>query len=113
MRGEYEPLHQLGEQSIRGRGGLSATSLFNGTTSVQQAVLPFPQFTGVTKASIPNGTQTGDLLEVRANKRLSRGLLFNFSYSLGKMMQTRGYREAQYTRSTARSPTTTGRTTLR
>ena len=76
---------------------LAGTSLFNATTSVQQAVLPFPQFTGVTKASIPNGTQTGDLLEVRANKRFSHGLLFNFSYSLGKIMQTRGYREAQYT----------------
>jgi len=80
-----------------GAADLAGTSLFNATTSVQQAVLPYPQFTGVTKASIPNGTQTGDLLEIRANKRFSQGLMFNFSYTLGKIMQTRGYREAQYT----------------
>ena len=40
--------------------------------------------------------QSGNLLEVRANKRFSQGLMFNFSYTLGKILQTRGYREAQY-----------------
>jgi hypothetical protein len=80
-----------------GAADLSGTSLFNATSSTEQMLKPYPQFSGVTKASIPNGTQTGDLLEIRANKRFSQGLLFNFSYSLGKIMQTRGYREPQYT----------------
>src|SRR5258708_6661789 len=80
-----------------GAAELSGTSLFNATTSIEQSLKPFPQFSGVTKASIPSGIQSGDLLEVRANKRFSQGLLFNFSYTLGKIIMTRGFREPQYT----------------
>jgi len=79
-----------------GAADMIGTSMYAATTTREQILKPYPQFTGVTKASIPNATQTGDLLEVRANKRFSQGLMFNFSYTLGKILQTRGYREAQY-----------------
>jgi hypothetical protein len=59
-------------------------------------MLPYPQFTGVTQASMPIGNQNGDLLEVRANKRFSQGLMANVSYTFSKIMMTRGFREPQY-----------------
>ncbi len=73
------------------------TSLYNANVSNSQAMLPYPQFTGVTEASRPIGNQSGDLLEVRANKRLSHGLMANVSYTFGKIIMTRGFREPQYT----------------
>ena len=45
---------------------------------------------------MPIGEQTGDMLEVRANKRFSQGLMANVSYTFGKIIVTRGFREAQY-----------------
>jgi hypothetical protein len=59
-------------------------------------MLPYPQFTGVTEASLPIGNQTANMLEVRANKRLSHGLMVNVSYTLGKIIATSGFREPQY-----------------
>ena len=76
---------------------LVGTSLYNATMSNNQAMLPYPQFTGVTQASLAIGNQTGDLLEIRANKRVSHGLMANVSYTFGKIIMTRGFREAQYT----------------
>ena len=75
---------------------LLGTSLYNATISNSQAMLPHPQFTGVTMASLAIGDQTGDLMEVRVNKRVSHGLMANVSYTLGKIIVTRGFREAQY-----------------
>ena len=75
---------------------LLGTSLYNATISNSQAMLPYPQFTGVTMASRAVGEQSGDLLEVRVNKRMSHSLMANVSYTLGKIMVTRGYREPQY-----------------
>ncbi len=75
---------------------LVGLGLYNPTMTNNQAMLPFPQFTGVTQASMPIGQQWGDLLEVRANKRFSQGLMANVSYTFGKIIVTRGFREAQY-----------------
>jgi hypothetical protein len=75
---------------------LLGTSLYNATISNNQAMMPYPQFTGVTMASMAIGEQSGDLLEVRANKRMSKGMMANVSYTLGKIIVTRGFREAQY-----------------
>jgi hypothetical protein len=79
-----------------GAAELLGTSLYNATITNSQAMLPYPQFTGVTMASLAIGEQSGDLLEVRAVKRMSKGLMANVSYTLGKIIVTRGFREAQY-----------------
>jgi hypothetical protein len=75
---------------------LLGLGLYSATMTNNQAMMPFPQFTGVTQASMPIGQQWGDLLEVRANKRFSQGLMANVSYTFGKIIVTRGFREAQY-----------------
>ena len=80
-----------------GAAELLGTSLYNPTIANSQAMLPYSQFTGVTMASQAVGNQAGDLLEVRVNKRMSQGLMANVSYTLGKIIMTRGYREPQYT----------------
>jgi len=72
------------------------TSLYNPTISNSQAMLPYPQFTGVTQASRAIANQYGNLLEVRANKRFSQGLMANVAYTFGKIIVDRGFREAQY-----------------
>ena len=75
---------------------LTGLSLFNATMTRNQSLLPYPQFTGVNQASLPIGNQSGNLLEVRANKRFSQGLMANVSYTFGKIMEPRGFREPQY-----------------
>ena len=45
---------------------LVGLGLYSATTTRSQAILPYPQFTGVTQASMPIGRQSGDLLEVLA-----------------------------------------------
>ena len=75
---------------------LLGTSLYNPTVSNSQAMLPFAQFTGVTEASRAIANQYGNLLEVRANKRFSQGLMANVAYTFGKIIVDRGFREAQY-----------------
>lgn len=76
---------------------LTGFALFNATTTAEQLAKPYPQFTGVNMSNSPIGSQTGDLLEVRANKRVGSGLMFNVSYTLSKIYLTRGRREPQYT----------------
>ena len=80
-----------------GAAEVLGTSLYNATITREQSLRPYPQFTGVTKASLAIGEQAGDLLEVRANKRFSHGLIANVSYTFGKIIVIRGFREAQYT----------------
>jgi hypothetical protein len=75
---------------------LLGTSTYNATIPNSQAMLPYPQFTGVTAASRAIANQNGDLLEVRANKRFSKGLMANVAYTFGKIIVDRGFREAQY-----------------
>ncbi len=80
-----------------GAAELLGTGLYNPTITREQSLLPYSQFTGVTKASLAIGNQAGDLLEVRANKRFSQGLMFNLAYTFAKIIQPRGFREPQYT----------------
>ena len=79
-----------------GAAEMLGTSLYAATISNSQAMLPYPQFTGVTEASRPIANQYGNLLEVRANKRFSQGLMANVAYTFGKIIVDRGFREPQY-----------------
>ncbi len=71
--------------------GLSAATVTRG-----QLMRRYNQFTGVTQANMSNGHQTGDLLETRANKRFSKGVMFIGAYTFAKLYQSRGFREDQY-----------------
>ena len=68
-------------------GRLPATSLNGNTTTRQQLLLPYPQFTGVNETSIPIGSAWYNSLQVRFDKRFTRGLNFLVSYTYSKTME--------------------------
>lgn len=101
LKGVADPnyLNAAVPNPFAGAPELVGTGLSAATITRSQALRAFPQYTGnagVTEASISNGTQTGDLLEARVNKRFSQGLMFIGAYTFAKLYQTRGYREPQY-----------------
>ncbi len=75
---------------------LVGTGLAAGTVSRGQLLRAYNQFTGVSRANMSIGSQTGDLLETRLNKRFSGGLMFIGAYTFAKLYQTRGFLEDQY-----------------
>ncbi len=98
LKGFADPLY-LNAQApnpFAGAPELVGTGLSAATVSRGQALRRFSQFTGVTQDRMPIGSQTGDLLETRANKRFSGGLMFIGAYTFAKLYHTRGFREAQY-----------------
>lgn len=68
-------------------GLLPSTSINGATTTRQQLLLPYPQFTGVTETSIPVGYAWYNSMQIRFDKRVSRGLNFLVSYTLSKTME--------------------------
>jgi hypothetical protein len=68
-------------------GRLPATGLNGNTTTRQQLMLPFPQFTGVTINNIPVGSSWYNSMQVRFDKRLTHGLNMGVSYTLSKTME--------------------------
>jgi len=54
------------------------------TGSVAQALRPYPQYQGITESSNPNGNNTYNALQVRAQKRFSSGVSFLLSYTIAK-----------------------------
>jgi hypothetical protein len=76
-------------------GLLPGTSLNGSTITVQQSLLPYPQFTGVTEADIPIGHTWYNALQVRLERRFSSGLFFLVSYTNSKNMQATSYLNAQ------------------
>ena len=51
-----------------------ATNLNTATTTRQQLLLPYPQFTGLTETNLPVGKSWYNSLQVRYDKRFSHGL---------------------------------------
>lgn len=76
-------------------GLLPGTSLNGSTITLQQSLLPYPQFTGVTEADIPIGHTWYNALQVRLEKRFSSGLFLLVSYTNSKNMQATSYLNAQ------------------
>ena len=60
------------------------------TTTRQQLLLPYPQFTGVTENNIPMGKSWYNSLQVRFDKRLSHGLNLLVSYTHAKWLNATG-----------------------
>lgn len=72
-------------------GLLPSTNLNGTTTTRQQLLLPYPQFTGVTENNIPVGQAWYNSMQVRFDKRLTHGLNVLVSYTLSKTMESVGY----------------------
>ena len=67
-------------------GLLPGTNLNAATTTLQQSLRPYPQFTGITENNIPVGMSWYNSLQVQINKRLSHGLNFSVAYTHAKWL---------------------------
>jgi hypothetical protein len=65
------------------------------TTTRQQLLLPYPQFTGVTETNLPLGKSWYNSLQVRYEKRLSHGLNVLVSYTHARWLNGTGWLNAQ------------------
>ena len=75
---------------------LAGTALGAATITRGQALKPYPQFSGVVLAGRPLGGSSFNALEVRLNKRLSRGLTVVSAFTWSKTIQWTAFREDQY-----------------
>ncbi|MBI4906957.1 MAG: TonB-dependent receptor [Acidobacteria bacterium] len=72
-------------------GLLPGTSLNGATRTLQQSLLPYPQFTGVTETNRSIGSARYDALLIRLEKRLSAGLTTLFTATLTDSTQRTAY----------------------
>jgi hypothetical protein len=70
---------------------LPATGINGATTTLQQLLRPYPQFTGVNETNIPIGTSWYNSMQVRLEKRLTHGLNVLVSYTFSKTMEQVSY----------------------
>ncbi len=71
-------------------GLLPGTSLNGSTMTLQQSLMPYPQYTGVTESEMPLGAARYDALVFNLEKRLSQGLsiLFNGTFAKSSTYST-------------------------
>ena len=72
-------------------GLLPATGLNGATTTLQQLLRPYPEFTAVNETNIPLGAAWYNSMQVRLEKRLKHGLNMMVSYTYSKTMETVGF----------------------
>jgi hypothetical protein len=58
--------------------------------SVAQALLPFPQYLGITEQTEPVGNSTYHSMQAKIQKRMSNGITFLVSYTLSKTLSDTG-----------------------
>ncbi len=63
---------------------LPGTSLNGSTITLQQSLLPYPQYTGITENNMPIGTTKYNAVVFQFEKRLSHGLSVVFNGTFGK-----------------------------
>ncbi|MEZ5404321.1 MAG: TonB-dependent receptor [Bryobacteraceae bacterium] len=68
------------------------SALSQPTTTVAQLLRPFPQYTGLTQSSLPNGRSWYHSFQLEISKRLSSGLYFGAAYTNSKFLEATGYR---------------------
>ena len=76
-------------------GLLPGTSLNGATTTKQQLLLPFPQFTSVTENNLPVGYSWYNSLQARLEHRFKSGLFFQASLTYSKNMEAISYLNPQ------------------
>ena len=72
-------------------GLLPGTSINGATTTLQQLLRPYPQFTSITENNIPIGTSWYNAGTVGITKRISAGLSLQVSYTESKWMDATNY----------------------
>ena len=76
---------QINATSVTNKVGvLTPYSGFPNTSSVTQALRPYPQFSGLTISNSPTGKTWYDSLQVKLTKRFSRGLQVNSNFTWSK-----------------------------
>jgi len=68
-------------------GLIPGTNLNGATVQRQQLLLAFPQFTGVTQQSVPEGSSYLNALQARLEKRFSHGLQLLGNFYYGKLIE--------------------------
>jgi hypothetical protein len=76
-------------------GLLPSTSINGATTTLQQLLLPHPQFGSITEQNIPVGDSWYNSLQVRFDKRVSHGLNVMVSYTYERWLNATSYMNAQ------------------
>ncbi len=74
---------------------LSGTTLATPTLTRAQALLPYPQFTGVTETATPIGHSSYNALEVRLNKKINHGFSLLGVYTFSKALEATSYLNPQ------------------
>jgi len=72
-------------------GLLPGTTLNGSTTAVSNLLRPFPEFTGVSVNDLNNGGSYYHSLNVKIQKRLTRGLQFVMNYDYSRLMERISY----------------------
>jgi hypothetical protein len=70
-------------------GLIPGTGLTGSTVARNQLLRPFPQFTGITERSIPEGRAIFHMLQARVEKRFSHGFQFLANYLFSKLIERR------------------------
>ena len=65
-------------------GLLPGTGLNGSTVTLQQSLLPYPQYTGITESNMSRGTSTYNSVVLQFEKRLSQGLSVMMNATFGK-----------------------------
>jgi len=72
-------------------GLLPGTSLSGATASVSSVVRPFPEFSGITDSTLTNGGSYYDSLNLKIQKRFSKGFVFVLNYDHSRLMEHTTY----------------------
>lgn len=75
--------------------GLLPSGQKGATITVANLLRPYPEFSGITEASVPIGKQSYNSLQLAITKRASHGLQFVGSFTLAKIMNQNGYLNSQ------------------
>jgi hypothetical protein len=75
--------------------GIAGSSQNGSTTTRQQLLLPYPEFTTVTESSFPAGNSLFDALTARLEKRMSHGIRFLVNYEWSKRLERVSYLNPQ------------------
>jgi hypothetical protein len=72
-------------------GLLPGTSLSGSTIALSSVIRPFPEFSGVTDSTLTNGGSYYDSLNIKIQKRFSKGLVFVVNYDHSRLMEHVSY----------------------
>jgi hypothetical protein len=78
-------------------GLVPGTNLNGSSVALSQLLVRFPQFTGVSADGIPAGNSYFHMFNARLQKRLSKGLQMQASYSFSKLLERRSWLNASDT----------------